>query len=214
MHAKRGVQSSALCCACKDHSVLWMSCPLGGSSISRLLMYISGSSIGPSGICMMDQYSCSTTNMDTATILWRTLNVGEYVLWISVTNNGVIWGLRRTRDPRFCSLLDKGCFALGGRGCCFKLECPHLRRWWVAKTIFTPRIAHRNIPPPLVMYVWKFGYIKLVKLYYRSHMFLLERYTIIRFEYVCNMTFWLDTTQWTSDILLQYQIGCFALYPL
>lgn len=61
--------------------------------------------------------------------LWRTLNVGEYVLWIRVTNNGVTWGLRRTRDPRFCSLLDKGCFALVGRGCRFKLECPHLRTY-------------------------------------------------------------------------------------
>lgn len=66
---KKAWQAKALSCgACEAHSGGWMSCPLGGSSISRLLMYISGSSIGPSGLCMMDQYSCSTTNMDTATI--------------------------------------------------------------------------------------------------------------------------------------------------
>jgi len=99
-------------CTCTNHLVVRMSCPLGGSSISRLLMYILSSSIELNGLCMMDQYSCSTKTWILLPFLWRTLIVGEYVLWILVTNNGIIWGLRRTRDPTFCSLLDKGCFTL------------------------------------------------------------------------------------------------------
>ena len=115
MHAKGGVAGAGpRLVVCEGPGVVRMSCPLG------VLVYLGCLCIFRATFLWLGRVEyVRWINIVVAQqtwillpFLWRNFKCREYVLWIRVTNNGVTWGLELEDDPRYCSLLDKGCFAL------------------------------------------------------------------------------------------------------